>query len=321
MNVLQLTTKAEATYVTNQVRALADLGVESDVVEVPNGSGSDGRSPLDYVRFCRVVRDELSADHDLVHANFGLTIPGAIAQRRVPVVTSLVGTDLMGRYGGATKQLTRFCDEVIVVNERMRELLPGDAHVIPYGIDVEMFRPTDRAAAREEVGWPMDRHCVLFPYNTERPVKNYPLAKRVVEAASERLGEKIELRTITGLDYAVIPTYMNAADALLLTSHREGSPSTVKEALACNTPVVSTPVGDVPERISGVEHSATGESVDELAAALCDAVTADGRPNGRDAVRDVSLERMGGRILDVYERAVEGEAPTVDGSIRRASAD
>ena len=321
MNVLQLTAKAEATYVTNQVQALADLGVESDVVEVPGGAGSDGRSPFDYLRFCRIVRDELSTRHDLVHANFGLTIPGAIAQRRVPVVTSLVGTDLMGRYGGATKQLTRFCDEVIVVNDEMRDLVPGDAHVIPYGIDVQMFRPMDRTSARKKIGWPTDRYCVLFPYSTERPVKNYKLAERVVEMASEQLGEEIELRSITGLDYSLIPAYMNAADTLLLTSHREGSPSTVKEALACNTPVVATPVGDVPARLSRVDHCATSDSVVELAEALCDAVTARERPNGRDAVRDATLERMGERILNVYERTVERPMSSVEASPRRSSAD
>lgn len=302
--VLQLTTNADATYVRNQVDALADLGVRSDVLEVPERSGSSGRSPLDYARFCATVRRHLSPDHDLIHANYGLTIPAAACQRRVPIVTSLVGTDLMGRYGAVTKALTGLCDEVVVVSEEMAGMLPGEATVIPYGIDLEQFRPLDRTEARERVGWTPENRHVLFPYNPSRPVKNYPLAETVVDRAAERLDEPIELEVVTGLDYAEIPYYMNAADALVLTSRREGSPSTVKEALACNVPVVSTPVGDVPERVAGVDHASTGSSVAALTDALCRALEAGGRTNGRDAVRGLSIERTGERILEVYERAL-----------------
>jgi len=304
MNVLQLTTNAEATYLMNQVEALSDLGVESDVVEVPDRSGSGDRSPTDYLEFCPMVRNRISAEYDLIHANYGLTIPAALAQRQVPVVTSLVGTDLMGQFGFATKLFARFCDEVIVVSPEMNELVAGEANVIPYGIDFELFQPIEAAAARQAVGWQPDGHHVLFPYNPDRSVKNYPKAERVVDAASSRLDEEIELHVITGNDYSEMPYYMNAADVLLLTSRREGSPVTVKEALACNTPVVSTPVGDVPDRLSGVELGGTGASVEELAALLCHTLTAEETINGRGAVWNLRLERMGERIFDVYQRAV-----------------
>ena len=305
LKVLQLTTNAEATYVRNQVDALANLGVESDVLEAPDRSGSGSRGPTDYVRFCPRVRNRITGEYDLVHANFGLTIPAGLAQRRIPVVTSLVGTDLMGRYGFVTKTFARLCAEIIVVSPEMNELLSRDATVIPYGIDVDLFRPIETKVARTTVGWEPDAHCVLFPYHPNRHVKNYPKAERVVREASARLGEEIELKVITGNDYSEMPYYMNAADLLLLTSRREGSPVTVKEALACNTPVVSTPVGDVPERVSDLRLSGTGNSVDELAELVCRVLEDDDGEHGRDAVWDLRLERMGERILEVYERALE----------------
>jgi len=305
MNVLQLTANAEATYIMNQVQALRTLGVKSDIIEVPNRSESNGRSPIDYVQFCTLVRDSISSKYDLVHANFGLTIPAALAQKKAPVVTSLVGSDLMGRFGFVTKSFSRFCDEVIVVSPEMADMLSTDATVIPYGIDFDLFHPMERTTARRAVGWDEDGYYVLFPYSPDRSVKNYPKAERVVDVASSQLDNDIELKVITGNDYAEMPYYMNAADALLLTSHREGSPVTVKEALACNTPVVGTPVGDVPQRLSNVELSGTGDSVDELAALLYRALTRDGCKNGREEVRNLRLERMGEQILGVYERAVE----------------
>ncbi|WP_247731046.1 glycosyltransferase family 4 protein [Halovivax limisalsi] len=304
MRVLQLTTNADATYVTNQIEALASLGVESDVLEVPR-SGSDGRSAADYVRFCPTVRARDFSAYDLVHANFGLTIPAALSQRRVPVVTSLVGTDLMGRYGPLTKGFVRFCDDVIVVNPSMADRLSRDVHVIPHGIDLEQFRPIETDHARAVVDWPSEGYHVLFPYHPSRSVKNYPLAERVVATTDDRVAGDVELHTISGVDYDLIPYYMNAADALVLTSHREGSPSTVKEALACNTPVVATPVGDVPERLAGVEPGGVADSVDALAATLRETLAATEPPNGRDAVRSLGLERMGERILSVYRRVVE----------------
>lgn len=305
MTVLQLTTNADATYVRNQVDALAELGVESHVLEAPDRSGSGARGPTDYLRFCPQVRRRIDREYDLVHANFGFTIPAALAQRRVPVVTTLVGTDLMGKFGVVTKSFARFPEEVIVVSPEMEGLLSRDASVIPYGIDVDLFRPIETSTARTVVGWEPDGHRVLFPYHPNRHVKNYPMAEHVVEEASARLGEPIELTVITGNDYSEMPYYMNASDLLLLTSRREGSPVTVKEALACNTPVVSTPVGDVPDRVSGLRLSGTGESVSELAELVCRVLEDDDGEAGRDAIWDLRLERMGERILDVYERAVE----------------
>jgi glycosyltransferase involved in cell wall biosynthesis len=102
-----------------------------------------------------------------------------------------------------------------------------------------------------------------------------------------------------------MPTYMNAADALLLTSNREGSPNAVKEALACNLPVVSTDVGDVRERLSGVSPSAVCTTDDGLTDALVDVLAQGARSNGRDIVREVSVSRTRDRLHAVYQQVCE----------------
>jgi glycosyltransferase involved in cell wall biosynthesis len=136
-------------------------------------------------------------------------------------------------------------------------------------------------------------------------VKDFPRARRVVERARERAEVPIELQTISGVEHEDMPTYMNAADVLLLTSKREGSPNTVKEALACNLPVVSTDVGDVRERLADVSYSTVGRTDDELVDGLVTAIDADEPSNGREAAREVGLGAMADQIVDVYQSALE----------------
>jgi glycosyltransferase involved in cell wall biosynthesis len=98
-----------------------------------------------------------------------------------------------------------------------------------------------------------------------------------------------------------MPSYLNAADALLLTSKREGSPNTVKEAMACNVPVVATDVGDVRQRLEGVTGSYVCQTDEELVEALACVLECEEESNGRDTIRDLSVEGMGTEIKRIYE--------------------
>ena len=305
-SVLHLVT-AEEVFFRQQIDVLERKGVETTVLVVPGQEQIDGdmgetRGVREYLRYLPMVRRELrGGEYDLVHANYGLTAPFAVTQRRLPVVLTLWGSDVVGFDGAVTKACAWRCDAVTVRSREMRELLGRpDAHILPSGVDLDRFRPIDREDARERVGWGRDRQQVLFPYSPAYERKNYPLAERVVEAAADRLGEPVDLHTISDIPHEEVPYYVNAADAVLLTSDHEGSPNTVKEAMACNVPVVSTAVGDVRERLEGVAPSAVGESEAELVEGLARVLDAGERSNGREAVREVSWDRIGDRILDIY---------------------
>lgn len=305
MRVLSLVTNHRATFYRNQVASLESLGVECTTVAVPGGArqgrDSDSRSPVDYARFYRRVLARSIGDFDLVHANYGLTAPFALAQPVRPVVLSLWGSDVYGRYRPLSLWCARRCDAVVVMSDRMAAAVDAPSVVIPHGVDVETFAPRPRTEAREAVGWRDDARHVLFPYPPSRPVKNYPRARRVVERAQSRLDGPVELHTISGVPHECVATYMNAADALVLTSAHEGSPNVVKEALACNLPVVSTDVGDVRERLSGVSTSFVRSDDDGLVEALVTVLDRRERSNGRAHVETLSVERVGERILAVYE--------------------
>jgi glycosyltransferase involved in cell wall biosynthesis len=136
-----------------------------------------------------------------------------------------------------------------------------------------LFRPADRASARERLGWPNDGLVALFPGCPDFPNKGYDIACNAVSHAARILGRTVELKVLWNVAPDDVPLYMAASNAMILASQQEGSPNVVKEALACELPIVATAVGDVPELLSdaiGCHVCARTPSAlgDALAAAL-----------------------------------------------------
>lgn len=299
MKVLQLVTSPRP-FFDHQVSVLEARGVDCTVRPVPGADRDGGRSPADYARFYPSVLSEIrSDDYDLVHANYGLTAPVALAQPTRPVAVTLWGTDLMSDRSWlrtCSRTAARLADATIVPSQPMSAALETDHHLIPFGVDTDLFRPIDRDRARERIGWQTDRPVALFPYDTDRAVKDFPRARRLVERADVDL----ELRSVSGVDHEEIPYYMNASDVLLVTSNRESGPMVVKEAAACNRPVVSTDVGFVRETLEDVTDCVVSDDDRDLVAGLERAATARRRTNGREAIDDLSLEALGDRLLELY---------------------
>jgi glycosyltransferase involved in cell wall biosynthesis len=304
--ILNLVTTVDKTFYQQQIQALGEIGVTSRTLAVPGthhrgDEGGSSRSITDYLRFYPAVLFESFGSYDLIHANYGLTGPAALAQPTKKVVLSLWGSDLYGRYAPVSKLCARLADAVIVMSEEMAAAVPADCHVIPHGVNFDLFRPMDQSIAQSELGWNPDRSHVLFPYATTRPEKDFPRAERIADAASQQMEGEVELHAMHNVAHDRMPVYMNAADSLLLTSEHEGSPNSVKEALACGLPVVSTDVGDVRERLSGVSPSGVGTTDSALVSELIAVLEQGTRSNGREQARDLSLDRMAHRIDEVYE--------------------
>ena len=309
ISVLSLVTSDHATFYRQQVEALGRLGVRTEVVPVRGTRAATGygtrRSVTDYLGLVTAVRRRDLREYDLIHANYGLTAPAAFAQRTCPVVLSLWGSDLSGRLGMLGRLGARRASETIVMSDRMAEQLGADCTVIPHGVDLDQFAPMGRERALDSVDWdPAARH-VLFPYPRDRAVKNYPLARQLVDVADARLAERVVLHTLEErVAHERMPVLMNAANAMVLVSESEGSPNTVKEAMACNLPVIARDVGDVRERLHSVEPSVVAEEPAALGDGLASVLEAAERSNGREHVQDLSLERAAERTLSVYLSAI-----------------
>ena len=226
-------------------------------------------------------------------------------QAAAPLVISFCGDDLLGTVdasGAVTPrsglearvfgQLARVCDATITKSDEMACRLPASCrprnHVIPNGVDLERFKPVPRELARRTLHWSPDEAAVLFVGNPRLAVKNFALAQATVEHVRADL-PSVRLHVVWGSRPEEIPLLMSAADALLVTSHSEGSPNVVKEAMASELPVVSTPVGDVAARLRGVAgcHVRPAQP-DLLGGALVSAVRHGGAPEARRAAEAVS---------------------------------
>jgi glycosyltransferase involved in cell wall biosynthesis len=194
----------------------------------------------------------------------------------------------------------------VVVSRGLRDALPTDVEhdmvrIIPCGIDLDRFRPLDRHACCARLGWDPDRFHVLFPANAGNRVKRPDLAEAAVRVAGGD-GIPVELHYLRGVANIDVPTWVNASDVLLLTSLHEGSPTVVKEALACTVPVVSVDVGDVAERIADIEgcHLCDADP-HHLARGLRAVHEAGQRLRETGDVQALSLERIAQRLACFYE--------------------
>src|SRR5258707_11791341 len=170
-----------------------------------------------------------------------------------------------------------------------------------------LFYPRDLQKARRELGWGKGEYVVLF--NAGDPIcKRLDLARAAVQFAESMCG-RVRFAVLDGnVPPNHIPLMMNAADCLLLTSDWEGSPNVVKEAIACNLPVVSVDVGDVRERLEGVRPSViVTRDASEIGKGIAEIVRHGQRSNGREFVNDLSNECVSHRIVSVY-RVVQGIA-------------
>ncbi|WP_267642378.1 glycosyltransferase family 4 protein [Haloarchaeobius amylolyticus] len=303
MKVLQLITSTR-TFFETQVETLEDRGVECTTLAVPGTYAPDEpRSVSDYLKYAPKVLRESIDDYDVVHANYGLVGPFALAQPRRPVVVTFWGTDLMSDMTwlrSLSRQSARLADEVVLPSKAMAPEVPTDYAHVPFGVDTEQFRPIPREEAKERVGWPQDETVALFPYETTRPEKDFDRARRLVEQADA----DVTLRPVSGVDYAEMPYYMNASDLLLLTSTRESGPMTVKEAAACNLPVVSTDVGFVRDVVGDVAHCHVSDADPDLVRGIEQVAAPDVRSDGRWSDELVSHDEMADRLLSVYDAAL-----------------
>jgi hypothetical protein len=242
----------------------------------------------------------------------------ARTQWKVPVVVTYHGSDILGwinsrgereRLGamiaGAGRMLARCVDAAIVQSDEMaRTLRKSNAYIIPHEVDFKIFQPTQREQARAILGLDPGKKYLLFAANPKVGVKRFPLA----EAVGKRLASQnpsVELLVVSKETQQRVALYMSACDVLIFPSYQEGSPNIVKQAMACNLPIVSTDVGDVRQVIGSTKDCYVCKpTVPEFAARISEILIHRRRTDGRERIRHLESSSVAQKVIEVYEEVL-----------------
>ena len=309
-------------FIEEQISALQAYGIS--VVRY----GITGKGIMGYLRSLPGLKRMIRAERpDLIHAHYGLSGLLANLQRRVPVITTYHGSDInlpkILRYSKIAIRLSAYNIFVskrniaIAIRRKGEEAkrLRGKYELLPCGINLPepwselqnklVGQLTLKQWVQEKLS--TEAKHILFAGAFDNAVKNAPLAKAAInELTSE--GVKVELIELKGYNRDQVNALMYNCDALLMTSKTEGSPQVVKEAMACGCPIVSVDVGDVAERVSGVEgcYFVRTREPKDIAEALQEALLFGGRTNGRQRIleMDLSNEQVAKRLVVIYKSIV-----------------
>lgn len=286
-----------------------------------------GHGAWAHLRATWRLRQLIRHEHpDIVHAHY--SIYGHVAWiaclglcRRPKIFVSILGSFPTHN---CKWRLVRFCikhlwDSTLVKSERTRSQLDMDLPIIPNGVNIDIFHPMDQNKCRKQVGFDANKKYIVWCSNPDRPEKNWTLAQEAVEYVKCKMAngeymEDVELVAVCNKTPMEVAEYMNAADCLLLTSDSEGSPNVIKEAMACNCPIVTTDVGDVCERLCGLDGCYIVEDNDcrftdmscaaqMIAAALQKALQVRQRTHGNQRIMadGLSIQNIADRIIDWYK--------------------
>lgn len=286
-------------FVLEQAEALISMDCKVDFF------GLQGKGLKGYLKNLPRLKQEVKEfQPDVVHAHYGLSGLFANLQRQVPVVTTYHGSDINERKVlPFSRMAMRLSAWNIFVSRKTMEIAHPKKHysLLPCGVDLTELQLTGKSEARQRMHLDSSKHYVLFAGAFDNAVKNAPLAKEAVALLNDAGVKLLELK---GYSREEVTLLMCAADTFLMTSFSEGSPQVIKEAMACGCPIVSVDVGDVKERLDGLEGCYVSESREpqELAGLLQKAFAFCGKTEGRIKVVSEGLDNntIASRLIQLY---------------------
>lgn len=289
-------------FVQSQFDSLKAEGLDMILSPV---TGHGAKAYLKAMRELRYLVKEQKPD--IVHAHY--SVCGYVATMATAFTKTKVLVSILGSFPKKSVKLytvryfiQHVWDKTLVKSQRTADQLGINLPVVPNGVNLEQFNIIDQQKARELCGFENGKKYVIWCSNPSRPEKNFALAEQAIALLKD---ENVILYPVFNKTHNEVAQYMCAADALLLTSKNEGSPNVIKEAMACNCPIVSTDVGDVSVVTKGVEgvRVAKDETSKSVSMALKQVLSFAGRTEGRNHLVEIGLasNKVAERINELYE--------------------
>lgn len=262
-----------------------------------------GKGIIGYLKSIQPLKTFIKKNKvDIVHAHYSMSAFVTSLTGVKPILVSLMGCDVQGGY--LSKLLVKIFYKIswknaIVKSDTMYNRLGlTNVFVIPNGVNTEVFNSMDKRVCQKQLGWDYDKKHILFAANPSRTEKNYILAKKAFSILNK---ENIELHSLNDVSPKQMPLWMNSADVVLLVSLREGSPNVIKEAMACNRPIVSTDVGDVKEVIGNTKGCyLTSFDPRDIADKINMALAFGERTNGVENIKHLESIVVAKKIINIY---------------------
>ena len=263
-----------------------------------------GKGLLGYISGIFELKKRIKTNpYQVYHAHYLLTGLAVSVANPKPLVVSLMGSDVLSNsiFAKLSGFFSRhFWDLTIVKSKEMKiHLNNPEVEVVPNGVDLDFFKPLDKIECRQKLKWSKEQIHLLFVGDPSQKVKGFELADQAINRLNY---PNIEVHILKNIPPHELPLYYNAADVAILTSHKEGSPNVIKEAMACNCPIVSTDVGDVKEIISGTKGCfVAGHNPIEISEAIELAIGFNKKTNGREAIQSLDANKIAKKLISLYE--------------------
>ena len=288
-------------FVKEQADSLKDIGLDIDYFLI-KGKGITG-----YIKnYFTLIKFLKKNTYDIIHAHYGLSGLLATFQSYAPVVITFHGSDVnLNRTNFYLSFLaSRLSDENIFVHESLSKkinLFSNQTEIIPCGVDLNLFKPFDKLASRDKLGLNHNGYYILFSSSFNNKIKNAALAKLALDNIKN--ATLIEMK---GYSREEVHLLMNAVDILIVTSYSETGPLVVKEALACNCPIISTDVGDVKKLVKGIKNCKIVEyDAKQIEQSIRDILSSNQKSDGRTAVKHLGLEKVAAEVYEVYKKVLK----------------
>ena len=267
---------------------------------------------LEYLRSIKNLRVLVKKQQiDVIHTHYSFSgFVAGLAFTGKPIVCSLMGSDVLS--SSLERRVLRAFEKLfwkitIVKSKEMQSLIPN-SKLVPNGVDLKNFRMIEKNKAQNKVRFDHRKINILFVATSpEVPVKNLKLAKNAIQFLNSELKEnRFVLNILSDIDYKELPYYYSAANMLIMTSLSEGSPNVIKEAMACNCPIIATDVGDIRELTNRVaECRIVKYEVKSVVEAIKDITSSGKRSNGRARLEKISSVKIVNELVSIYQSIID----------------